>query len=180
MMIRRFAAAIAFIAIAATPALSQTPQTPAPKAPPATQQKGAPTSWAVAVLRLTLFATGAVARSFLLGSVDDRLGARRTDLREFRNLVRANVASFARFIKEARTIDNPTIGNDDLIVDAGFLKGLADLNRAATGANVKLFINQAFRVEGVSVGGAVVPPATKSQHLIGHAIDCNTLASLAH
>jgi DNA uptake protein ComE-like DNA-binding protein len=44
MMIRRFAAAIAFIAIAATPALSQTPQTQAPKAPPATQQKGAPTA----------------------------------------------------------------------------------------------------------------------------------------
>ena len=33
-------------------------------------------------------------------------------------------------------------------------------------------VNQAFRVAG-AVGGAVVTPATKSQHLIGHAIDCN-------
>ena len=34
-------------------------------------------------------------------------------------------------------------------------------------------INQALRLHGVEVTGSVVPPASKSQHLIGHAIDCN-------
>jgi peptidoglycan hydrolase-like protein with peptidoglycan-binding domain len=91
------------------------------------------------------------------------------------NLSRANAASFAQFQNEAKKIDNPTIGNDDLIVDAGFLAHLAALNAAAAGAHVKLLINQAFRIAGAPVGGAVVTPATKSQHLIGRAIDCNIL-----
>ena len=34
-------------------------------------------------------------------------------------------------------------------------------------------VNQAFRQHGVKVTGAVVTPASKSQHLIGHALDCN-------
>jgi hypothetical protein len=34
-------------------------------------------------------------------------------------------------------------------------------------------INQSFRVHSIPPSGAVVPPANKSQHLIGHAVDLN-------
>ena len=91
------------------------------------------------------------------------------------NLVRVKVAAFPQFIREFKHIDNPTVEADDMLVDAGFIKSLAALHKAAEDAKVKLFVTQAFRIAGAPVGGAVVTPATKSQHLIGHAIDCNIL-----
>jgi hypothetical protein len=90
-------------------------------------------------------------------------------------LVRVDLAAFPRLTDSFKTIDNPTIRDGDLIVDDAFLGSLQKLNDAAVGATVMLPVNQAFRVAGVPVGGAVVTPATKSQHLIGHAIDCNIL-----
>lgn len=89
------------------------------------------------------------------------------------NLVRADASAFSQFVASFQTIANPSIASGELVIDASFARNLAALNQAARDANVKLFINQAFRVQGVPVSGAVVPPATKSQHLIGHAIDCN-------
>jgi hypothetical protein len=88
-------------------------------------------------------------------------------------LVRADLAAFPQLRDSFQTIPNPTIRNGDLIVDTAFLAGVQSLDTAAAGAHVTLTVNQAFRVAGVPVGGAVVTPATKSQHLIGHAIDCN-------
>jgi hypothetical protein len=91
------------------------------------------------------------------------------------NLVRATVDSYSQFLDDFKTIQNPTVGDDDMVVDADFTGSLGLLNTAAKDAKVKLYITQAFRVAGVPVSGAVVTPATKSQHLIGHAIDCNIL-----
>jgi hypothetical protein len=88
-------------------------------------------------------------------------------------LARVDLAAFPRLSDNFKTIDNPTVHNGDLVVDDAFLGSLQKLNDAAASANVILPVNQAFRVAGVPVGGAVVRPATKSQHLIGHAIDCN-------
>lgn len=89
------------------------------------------------------------------------------------NLARSALSRFAQFVKNFTPISNPSIGPDDIVTDADFASGLDKLNTAARDANVTLLINQAFRVAGAPVHGAVVPPATKSQHLIGHAIDCN-------
>lgn len=47
------------------------------------------------------------------------------------------------------------------------------MNDSAKELGLSIKVNQAFRIHGVKVTGSVVPPATKSQHLIGHAIDCN-------
>jgi hypothetical protein len=91
------------------------------------------------------------------------------------NLVRVAVSSQSQFLDDFKTIENPTVGNGDLVVDADFTGSLGLLNTAAKDAKVKLYITQAFRVAGVPVSGAVVTPASKSQHLIGHAIDCNIL-----
>jgi len=43
----------------------------------------------------------------------------------------------------------------------------------ASKAGVVLHLNQTFRREGVPPAGAVVPPATRSQHLVSHAADLN-------
>jgi len=62
---------------------------------------------------------------------------------------------------------------DQMVVHRGFLDSLAAIDEAAGAADINLKINQAFRVHGAKVSGAVVKPASKSQHLIGAAIDWN-------
>ncbi len=61
----------------------------------------------------------------------------------------------------------------EFVISKGATTLLKDLNAEASKKCVTIKINQAFREHGTKVTGAVVPPATKSQHLIGHAIDCN-------
>ena len=36
-----------------------------------------------------------------------------------------------------------------------------------------MWVTHAFRKEGQDIGGTIVPPASKSNHLVGHAIDMN-------
>ena len=91
------------------------------------------------------------------------------------NLVRAKVSAYANFQNGFKLIPHPSITGDDIVVDADFVPRLRLLNDRAQTANVDLIITQAFRVQGAPVSGAVVQPATHSQHLIGHAIDCNIL-----
>jgi peptidoglycan hydrolase-like protein with peptidoglycan-binding domain len=90
------------------------------------------------------------------------------------NLIRVQIANYAQLERgEIKKINNPSVGDDDIVIDADFFDSLGILNDEAKTGNVKLALNQAFRIHGAPVGGAVVPPASKSQHLIGHAIDCN-------
>lgn len=72
-----------------------------------------------------------------------------------------------------KALSHSAVKNDVMAVHSGFLEDLESIDEAAKAASIKLRINQAFRVAGVPVGGAVVKPATKSQHLIGNAIDWN-------
>src|SRR5690606_21236372 len=62
---------------------------------------------------------------------------------------------------------------DVMAVHSAFLEALDSIDAAASQTKITLRINQAFRVAGAPVGGAVVKPATKSKHLIGNAIDWN-------
>ena len=59
-----------------------------------------------------------------------------------------------------------------MLVNTDFT-GLDTLNTVASAASVQLRLNQTFRVQGIAPRGAVVAPATRSQHLIGHAVDLN-------
>jgi peptidoglycan hydrolase-like protein with peptidoglycan-binding domain len=72
-------------------------------------------------------------------------------------------------------LDYPSPGANEMLVHQDFVAGVQTLNTAAKGAKVTLRINQAFRVQNLPVSGAVVAPATNSQHLIGHAVDLNIL-----
>jgi peptidoglycan hydrolase-like protein with peptidoglycan-binding domain len=93
-------------------------------------------------------------------------------------LVRVKTSRFRRITRAGgfETLDYPEASADEILANAAFVPGLAELDDAATEAGVALRLNQTFRVESMPVSGAVVPPATRSQHLIGHAADLNVVA----
>ncbi|MBK1662158.1 M15 family metallopeptidase, partial [Paracraurococcus ruber] len=99
-------------------------------------------------------------------------------LRATMPLLRVKTARFRHIARAAgfKTLDYPGAADDEVLVNAAFLPGLDALDAAAEATGVRLLLNQAFRLEGAAVAGAVVPPATRSQHLIGHAVDLNILA----
>ncbi len=81
----------------------------------------------------------------------------------------SNIEASSNFKK----IVSASVNKDEIVVSSEALQLLKDMNKHAKSKSVTIKINQAFRVHGVKVTGSVVTPATKSQHLIGHAIDCN-------
>jgi peptidoglycan hydrolase-like protein with peptidoglycan-binding domain len=71
-------------------------------------------------------------------------------------------------------LDYPGAQAGEVLVHQDFAAAISGaMNDAAKTAKVSLNINQTFRVHGIPPSGAVVPPASKSQHLIGHAVDLN-------
>jgi len=86
-------------------------------------------------------------------------------------------SKFSEFRKNAdfEKLDNPSIGADDFVVHKDFVASLASINQAAVDAGVLFQVNQSMRVAGKPVRGAVVQPASSSQHLIGNAVDFNIL-----
>lgn len=70
-------------------------------------------------------------------------------------------------------ITSSKVLKDELVVSKKAIDLLKTLNKNAKDKKLTIKVNQAFRVHGVKVANAVVTPANKSQHLIGHAIDCN-------
>nr|XP_039259092.1 uncharacterized protein LOC120335622 [Styela clava]XP_039259093.1 uncharacterized protein LOC120335622 [Styela clava] len=58
-------------------------------------------------------------------------------------------------------------------VHSGFVADMDTLNSYARQCDVTVWVTHAFREEGQNLGGTVVPPATTSNHLVGHAIDFN-------
>jgi hypothetical protein len=72
-------------------------------------------------------------------------------------------------------LDSPSVGADDFVVHKDFVASLDAINQAAVDAGVRFQVNQTMRLAGRPVRGAVVQPASSSQHLIGNAIDFNIL-----
>jgi hypothetical protein len=73
-----------------------------------------------------------------------------------------------------KVLEYPQAQDGEVLVHADFADSIkSTLNDEAKKAKVTLNINQTFRVHNASVGGAVVTPAKKSQHLVGHAVDLN-------
>jgi len=74
-----------------------------------------------------------------------------------------------------KNIGKPIVANNELVISKAAAGMIKLMNTSAKNLKIKMMINQALRIHGVKVTGSVVPPATKSQHLIGHAIDCNVV-----
>jgi len=72
-----------------------------------------------------------------------------------------------------KIIGHPTINSGELVVSSVMVTLLKHANEKAKELSLNINLNQTMRVNGIKVTSAVVTPASKSQHLIGHAIDCN-------
>lgn len=59
-----------------------------------------------------------------------------------------------------------------MTADADFIPLLQKVNQYAIDADVMLYVTSSFR-KTAKVKGAIVTPAEKSNHMIGHAIDMN-------
>ena len=91
-------------------------------------------------------------------------------------LVRLNVGllSNVEVAEDFRILDYPEAQKGEVLVHADFAEAVSGtMNQEANKVGVVLHLNQTFRREGVPPAGAVVAPATRSQHLIGHAVDLN-------
>ncbi|MGB3295974.1 MAG: peptidoglycan-binding protein [Phormidesmis sp.] len=60
-----------------------------------------------------------------------------------------------------------------VLADVEFLPALEKVNRFAADHDLEIFVTSSARQHGASVGGAIVRPASRSNHLVGHAIDMN-------
>lgn len=90
-------------------------------------------------------------------------------------LVRLNVnpLSNVETSETFKTLSYPSAKDDEVLVHADFASVIGTMNEQAKKANVVLEVNQTFRRHNIPPTGAVVPPAAKSQHLVGHAVDLN-------
>ena len=60
----------------------------------------------------------------------------------------------------------------DCTIDEDFEPTLVTMNTVAQKYNITVQVTSSFRIDA-NVPGAIVTPATHSNHMIGHAIDCN-------
>ena len=72
-----------------------------------------------------------------------------------------------------KTYTNTQFIGKEMRVDADFMPHLDRLNQYALDCQVKIYVTSSAREPGRSVSGAIVPPASRSNHLVGHAIDMN-------
>lgn len=61
----------------------------------------------------------------------------------------------------------------ELRADRDFFPGLDRLNGYASDCGVEIFVTSSTREPGRTVQGAIVTPASRSNHFVGHAIDMN-------
>jgi Putative peptidoglycan binding domain/D-alanyl-D-alanine carboxypeptidase len=73
------------------------------------------------------------------------------------------------------TFTTPRFTNQVIKADIEFQESLEKIDRLATDNNLVIFVTSSARSIADPVSGAIVRPAGKSNHLIGHAIDMNIL-----
>ena len=74
-----------------------------------------------------------------------------------------------------KNIGQSQVSNTEFLISTAAAGMLELMNATAGKLGIIISLNQVFRIHGAKVTGAVVPPASKSQHLIGHAVDCNMI-----
>lgn len=91
------------------------------------------------------------------------------------DLIRVSFSSFTNIEAGSgfKKINSAKVATGEMVISTMALPLLKEMNKIAKAKDITIVVNQVFRELGVAVTGAVVSPAKKSQHLIGHAIDCN-------
>jgi Putative peptidoglycan binding domain len=73
------------------------------------------------------------------------------------------------------SFNSPRFKNKTVLADIEFLDSLAKIDQFVANEGLELFITSSARLQGVPIGGAIVPPASRSNHLVGHGIDMNII-----
>ena len=73
------------------------------------------------------------------------------------------------------TYSGSNFTGEQVVADVQFVSALDAINKHAVDNDVNLLITDSFRPHGRPVRGAIVPPASRSNHLAGHAIDMNVM-----
>lgn len=71
------------------------------------------------------------------------------------------------------TFTSPRFVNKPVLADVEFLDELQRVDDFAAKNELIIVVTSSARQQGVPIGGAIVPPASRSNHLVGHAIDMN-------
>lgn len=71
------------------------------------------------------------------------------------------------------TFSGTNFTGDTVKADTEFEDSLETIDKYAGDNKVKIHVTDSFRESGAKVKGAIVTPATRSNHLAGHAIDMN-------
>ena len=66
---------------------------------------------------------------------------------------------------------------EEIWVDEDFVSYLDKMNEAAQKRMITIGVTSAFRLNSDHINGAVVTPAKKSNHFVGHAIDLNLICN---
>lgn len=72
-----------------------------------------------------------------------------------------------------KKLANNNVQNGEFVLSEALLSDIKLMNSEARKAGVTLMLNQTLRDQAVAPSGAVVTPAKRSQHYIGHALDLN-------
>ena len=74
---------------------------------------------------------------------------------------------------EIKIYTNSQFIGKELRADVDFMPHLNRLNQYALDCGVKIYVTSSAREPGQAVSGAIVKPASRSNHMVGHAIDMN-------
>lgn len=66
---------------------------------------------------------------------------------------------------------SPRFTGKPVLVDIEFIDALHQLDQYAAANRLEIIVTSASRVQGVPIGNLIYPPASRSNHLVGHAID---------
>jgi hypothetical protein len=61
----------------------------------------------------------------------------------------------------------------DIVIEASFFPYIEVMDNLASTNNIQIKVQQSFRKADGQITGNIVPPADRSNHLVGHAIDIN-------
>jgi hypothetical protein len=71
------------------------------------------------------------------------------------------------------TFQSPRFIGRLVLADIEFIDSLEKIDQFAQNNGLEIFITSSARQQGVPIGGAIVRPASRSNHLVGHGIDMN-------
>ena len=87
----------------------------------------------------------------------------------------ACVLFFAKTIpaQQLYLLDGSNVFDSPIVIEEGFFQYIQIMERLAVENNLQLKVQQSFRRADGTISGNIVPPAERSNHLVGHAIDIN-------